>query len=305
MEGNRLKIIIAFSFIAILISITAVATMAFYVKNILDNIEKMLDEAFTGNFTDKHYDERRMSRLENKLGRFLLSNSLSKKKLQSEREEIQKMVSDISHQTKTPVTNIILYTQLMEGLLNNEEEKRLASQILNQAGRLSFLIQLFVKISHLETGIVNVNPCLQPAALLLEYIQEAYNGRAEQKNIHMSVETTEEKAVYDLKWTREAIGNIVDNAIKYTHSGGKIKVYVKSFEMFIAIVIKDNGIGIEEEEQAAIFNRFYRSQDAGQDEGTGIGLYLARKIISMENGYIKVKSEPGKGSEFFIYLKKS
>lgn len=305
MEGNRLKIIIAFSFIAILISITAVAAMAFYVKNILDNIEKMLDEAFTGNFTDKHYDERRMSRLENKLGRFLLSNSLSKKKLQSEREEIQKMVSDISHQTKTPVTNIILYTQLMEGLLNNEEEKRLASQILNQAGRLSFLIQLFVKISHLETGIVNVNPCLQPAALLLGHIQEAYNGRAEQKNIHMSIETTEEKAVYDLKWTREAIGNIVDNAIKYTHSDGRIQIYVKSFEMFIAIVIKDNGIGIEEEEQAAIFNRFYRSQDAVQDEGTGIGLYLARKIISMENGYIKVKSEPGKGSEFFIYLKKS
>jgi len=304
MERDGLKIIIVFSCITVLISVTAITIMAFYVKNILDNIEKMLDEAFTGNFTDKHYDEKRVSRLENKLVRFLLSNALSKRKLQSEREEIQKMVSDISHQTKTPVTNIILYTQLLEGLLDNEEQRKLARQILNQSGRLSFLMQLFVKISHLETGIVNVNPHLQPVSLLLEHIQEAYNGRAEQKNIHMSIETTNEKAVYDLKWTREAIGNIVDNAIKYTPSGGKINVYVKSFEIFLAIAVKDNGIGIGEEEQAAIFTRFYRSQDTVQNEGTGIGLYLARKIVSMENGYIKVKSEPGRGSEFFIYLKK-
>ena len=95
---------------------------------------------------------------------------------------------------------------------------------------------------------------------------------------------------------------MIDNAIKYTESGGSIHIEVKEYEMFQAVEINDTGIGIAEEEQASIFKRFYRSESVNQYEGVGIGLFLARKIISLEGGYIKVSSEVGKGSKFSVYL---
>ena len=97
----------------------------------------------------------------------------------------------------------------------------------------------------------------------------------------------------------------MDNAIKYTGEGGKIGISAKQYELFTVIEIKDNGIGIAEEEQAKIFLRFYRSMEVSQYDGVGIGLYLARKIVTLEGGYIKVVSEQGKGSSFFVYLKHS
>lgn len=300
MEGDGIMVCIV-----PVICIVVTFCMAFYVKRILDTIEEMLNKAYTGEFMEEHYDERRLSRIEYKMECFLSSNTLSKRKLQKEREVIQSTISDISHQTKTPVTNIILYAQLLRELTEDEEQVKLASQILNQAGRLNFLVQSFIKVSHLETGIVKVNPSIQPVSYLLKFLYDTYNERALQEGITMSVCTSGEKAFYDLKWTKEAAGNIVDNAIKYTSYGGNIKIYIRNFEIFLAIVVEDSGIGIPEEEQASVFKRFYRGYRVGQDDGTGIGLYLAREIVLMEDGYIKVQSEPGRGSKFSIYLKKS
>lgn len=98
------------------------------------------------------------------------------------------------------------------------------------------------------------------------------------------------------------MGNIVDNAIKYTPYGGKVSVNIITYPMFLCIRVSDNGIGIAEEEQAKIFTRFYRSAAVKEQQGVGIGLYLAREIIREQNGYVKVESELGKGSVFSVFL---
>lgn len=100
----------------------------------------------------------------------------------------------------------------------------------------------------------------------------------------------------------EALFNIVDNAIKYTHQGGKVSITVIPYSFFLRIDIADNGIGIAESEYSKIFGRFYRSQAVSEQEGVGIGLYLAREIVSTQGGYIKVISKAGRGSVFSVIL---
>ena len=108
--------------------------------------------------------------------------------------------------------------------------------------------------------------------------------------------------MFDRKWTAEALGNLVDNAVKYTPPGGRIRVSAKAYEMFVCIEVADDGMGIKEEETAKIFQRFYRSRQAAEEKGVGIGLYLTREIIREQGGYVKVASSPGAGSVFSVFL---
>ena len=112
-------------------------------------------------------------------------------------------------------------------------------------------------------------------------------------------------AVFDIKWTAEAISNMIDNAIKYTEAGGSVEVSAAEYEMFVKIDISDTGIGMTEDETAKVFTRFYRSPRVHDDRGVGIGLYLAREIVSRQGGYIKVRSEVGQGSVFSVFLPKT
>jgi len=113
------------------------------------------------------------------------------------------------------------------------------------------------------------------------------------------------EACYDLKWTKEALENLLDNAVKYSPVGSAITISVTAYELYTAICVKDQGIGISEEDIPKIFGRFYRSEQVQQEEGVGIGLYLAREIVSKQDGYLKVKSKPGEGSEFQMFLRKN
>lgn len=107
---------------------------------------------------------------------------------------------------------------------------------------------------------------------------------------------------HDRKWTSEALFNILDNAVKYTPEGGQIRVSVESWEMYVKIDIADTGIGISEQHQGAIFKRFYREDIVHDVDGIGIGLYLAREIVTLQGGYIRVTSEVGRGSTFSVFL---
>ncbi len=106
----------------------------------------------------------------------------------------------------------------------------------------------------------------------------------------------------DKKWTSEAITNILDNAVKYIENNGEILINILKYEMYVRIDIEDNGSGLEEAEINNIFKRFYRGKNSNNQDGVGIGLYLSREIITRQNGYIKVKSKPGEGSVFSIFL---
>ncbi len=221
----------------------------------------------------------------------------------SEKENLKELVSDISHQIKTPLSNIKLYLEMLTDETALAENTETIEKMGKQVGKLDFLFQSMIKMSRLETGTIKIQKKRNAISDTLAAAIGAAIPKADKKNIQIHVEYDETHRLnHDIKWTGEAIFNILDNAIKYTESGGFIWISVEQGEIFTKISIKDTGKGIPLERHGTIFNRFYREPEVHDNEGVGIGLYLAREIVSMQNGYIEVQSEVGKGSIFNIYL---
>lgn len=268
-------------------------------------LDRMLSTAIDGGFGEESFDESAPSALESRMARFLNGSARSLRGLQRQRESIQRLLSDISHQTKTPLANLRLYSSLLMEEELTPRQREQAQVIFQQSEKLSFLIETLVKLSRLETDVLAVTPKSQPLSPLLERAASQAKAAAEQKGIALQLhlqQQAEMKALYDLRWTAEALGNLLDNAVKYTPPGGCIQVSATQYELFCRIDVHDNGIGIAEEEQAQIFGRFYRGRQVREQEGLGIGLYLAREIAQKQGGYLKLSSRPGQGSTFSLYL---
>lgn len=274
-------------------------------KRMLHRINTMLYEAVRGSFSEKSFDESLLSAAEAKLADFLAASLVSAENMGREKDRIKTLIADISHQTKTPVANILLYTQLLAEQELSEEGRVCAAALEEQAEKLQLLILALVKTSRLEAGILALHPKENPVGPMLEEAAAAYARRAEEKNIILHAEPSGETAVFDRKWTEEAVCNLVDNAVKYTPQGGRIVIRATPYELFCRIDVVDSGIGVAPEERAKIFGRFYRSEAAYETEGVGIGLYLVRQIASGQGGYVKVSGAPGGGSVFSLYLPKT
>ena len=266
-----------------------------------NTMEHMLDAAMKGDFTDTMFDESRLSALETKFAHYFSASAISARNVQQEKDNIKKLVADISHQTKTPIANLLLYCELLQEEKLPESAADNVNALYRQTERLRFLIDSLVKLSRLENGIISLSVKQQDLQPVLETVVSQYMAKADQKGLSLLLEDTEAKAAFDAKWTAEALGNLLDNAIKYTEHGS-IHISVKAYEMFVRIDMRDTGIGISESEQAQIFSRFYRSREVSEQQGVGIGLYLSREIISSEGGYMKVQSAPGMGSTFSVFL---
>ena len=268
---------------------------------LMDNIERMLRAAMDGSFSEKSFDESRLSRLETELSHYLSASVVSSAHVAEERDKIKELISDISHQTKTPIANLLLYSELLDDSALSEEQRGNVSAIHHQTEKLRFLIDALVKLSRLENGILVLTPRAELLEPILRGVLEQYAPKAAAKGLSLSMEPIELSAVCDPKWTAEAVGNLVDNAIKYTRSGG-VTISGRAYELFARIDVADTGDGIPEAEQAKIFSRFYRSDANRDSDGVGVGLYLAREIVTQEGGYIKVSSIPGKSSVFSVFL---
>lgn len=268
-------------------------------------LDRMLSTAIDGGFGEESFDESAPSALESRMARFLNGSARSLRGVQRQRESIQRLLSDISHQTKTPLANLRLYSSLLMEEELTPRQREQAQVIFQQSEKLSFLIETLVKLSRLETDVLAVTPKSQPLSPLLERAASQAKAAAEQKGIALQLhlqQQAEMRALYDLRWTAEALGNLLDNAVKYTPPGRCIQVSATQYELFCRIDVRDNGIGIAEEEQAQIFGRFYRGRQVREQEGLGIGLYLAREIAQKQGGYLKLSSRPGQGSTFSLYL---
>lgn len=232
-------------------------------------------------------------------------NVFQKKEEESvrEKERVKGLISDISHQTRTPVANIKLYLELLgdEELSQNGQE--FLEKIQGQMEKIDFLMQSMVKMSRIETGILQIH---KEDKNLYETIRHAVASvvpEAAQKRIALYVDCEEEMFLrHDSKWTEEAVYNVLDNALKYTESGGKIHIQTERQEFFVKLSISDTGKGIAPERQAEIFTRFYREPEVHDKPGVGIGLYLARTIMELQKGYIEVQSEVGEGASFQLYF---
>lgn len=273
-------------------------------KAMFNQMNSMLDKAINNTFAESSYDETMLSQMETKLNRFLIASTTGERDISREKDRIKMLISDISHQTKTPIANILLYVQLLQ-----EQEQTgspttdLSSQIAQQSEKLNFLIQALIKTSRMEAGIIYVNPQPNRIKDLIQRTVAQVEEQAQLKRIMLNIECEEGlTAIFDPKWTEEALFNIVDNSIKYTPEQGMITISTTAYELFIRMDITDTGIGMEEYEINQIFKRFYRSPQVSQVEGVGIGLYLTREIITMQKGYIKVSSAVQKGSTFSIFL---
>ena len=278
----------------------------------ITRLEEMLDSAIDGNFVESDYNETKLSRLESKWKAFLGSSALSNQNLEQERHRLEEFISDISHQTKTPMTNIKMYTELLKEEVSQGDAasmdriKSYVDMIDRQNTRLEFLIDSLTKLSRLENGTLTVVSKKEKVDKLIETSISAVESKAKTKGITISHKKDDSLvASFDLKWTNEALINILDNAVKYSPEGGHVEVFTVQYEVYQAIHIVDNGPGISEDEAAKIFGRFYRGGDVQQEEGVGIGLYLTREIISKEDGYIKViPTTKREGGEIIVYLRR-
>lgn len=228
----------------------------------------------------------------------------NRRKVIEEKAELQSLVSDISHQTKTPIANLkMINDTLLTRPMPEEKLREFLQATGSQLDKLDFLIQAMVKTSRLETGVITLE---KKAAPISETLAAAVNGilaPMEKKQIVLSVDCPEDLVVaHDNRWTSEALFNLLDNAVKYTPAGGSIRVNVQEWEMCLKIDVIDTGRGIPESEHAAIFKRFYREEAVHEVDGIGIGLYLAREIITMQGGYLKLTSAIGAGSTFSVFL---
>ena len=228
----------------------------------------------------------------------------NRRRIIKERKDLQELISDISHQVKTPIANLkMVNATLLEQEMGREKQKEFLTACDMQIEKLDFLMQAMIKTSRLEAGIISLKKQKQT---IYETLANALGGillQAERKEIQVQVNCSEDLEVsHDRKWTGEAFFNLLDNAVKYTSNGGIIKVDVKAWEMYVKVTITDSGKGIAKEKQGTIFQRFYREEEVHDIEGTGIGLYLTREIITMQGGYIMVDSEIGKGTSFSVFL---
>lgn len=287
---------------ALLLALTVVVYDRWRTARTIRRLDDMLTAAMDGNFSAKTFDESQLSALESRLERYLAASALSERNVREKKDQISALISNISHQTKTPVANLQLYAQLLSEQPLTPQGKDCAAAISTQAEKLQTLIEALVKTSRLETGILALHPQPGEIATVVERAAAQYAPKAAEKGIALTLGPYSGSAVFDPKWTEEAVCNLLDNAVKYTPAGGAVTVEVKNYELFSAVRVTDTGPGISEGEQAKIFGRFYRAPNAYQAEGVGIGLYLTRQIAEKQGGYVKVESAPGKGCTFSLYL---
>ena len=271
-----------------------------------DDLCETLDALMSGRTVEGYqpYEDSLTAKVQGKLMQYFDIMNEGKRQSQRDKETIQSLVSDISHQVKTPIANIKMFTGILRSHdLPPEKRAEFLATMDGQIDKLDFLMQSLIKMSRLETGTFTLHV---EEARLSDTIAQAMStvwAKAEAKEIDLSAECDPAITVqHDPKWTAEAIGNILDNAVKYTPSGGKVAVTVRPWQFYTRVDITDTGIGIAEEHYNDVFQRFYRAQEAAGQEGVGLGLYLANGIITRQKGYISVKSKVGEGTTFSVYL---
>ena len=271
-----------------------------------DALCKLLDDMMSADQAPPQYteEENLFYKIQHRLSRLYEVLRESKSSIAKERADLQELISDISHQVKTPIANLkMLDATLLEQNVSPEKQREFLLAMDSQLDKLDFLMQAMIKTSRLEAGVIALES--KPQAIY-DTLAAALGGiqlNAEQKKIAVTVDCPETvTAAHDRKWTTEALFNILDNAVKYTPEGGKIHVDVVCWEMYVKIDISDTGIGIPEQHQGTIFKRFYREDRVHDAPGIGIGLYLTREIITRQGGFIRVASEVGTGSTFSVFL---
>ena len=294
-------------FVTIQVSVLLGSYFYFRHKYILlvQSVCNTLDNIISGQDTiNDMYLETLSSKTRAKLNTIIKMTNMSREQAVMQKEEIQQIISDISHQLKTPVSNILMYSStLQEDGLSGQERHQFFQILQEQTQKLEFLVQSLIKMSRLESHILIMKREMSHIFPVISKAVSSILPSADKKKLEIEVRCPQELSIFfDPKWTEEAIFNVLDNAVKYTPANGRIVLNVEVLQFYTRIKISDTGIGIHPEHQCDVFKRFYRESKVHKNPGTGTGLYITREILERQDGYITVNSAPDKGSTFSIFL---
>ena len=268
-------------------------------------IDRMLDEILDGEpVSQSDIREGEISALAAKAKRIQEKVDSGIIRAEEEKEQVKSLISNMSHQLKTPLAGLMMYREMLEDEnLDKETRKRFLAKMKGQSEKIDWILQSLFKMVNLEQGAVVFEAEPLPVRDTILDAVTASLDRADRRRIEIMTEPFEDRILWhNRKWTAEVLVNLLENAVKYTEPGGRITISVRPMEMYTEIAVSDTGRGIRQEELTEIFKRFYRSRDVENIEGSGIGLYLSRLILEHEKGYITAASVPGEGSTFSVFL---
>ncbi len=299
--------ILFFGMIFILIMRMLQKTDDEYISTVVSSVSELLDvlaqleqqEIFPAN------EDTLISKLQSKVEKMVATLKLQNEKERMENENIKGLVSDLSHQLKTPLSNLKMYLEFLKNPDASWQERERYLHILELSlERLSFLSESMIKVSRLESGLVTLDCKVQSINdTILQAVKDAYVGARKAGIVIRYEEGVKCELLHDRRWTAEACFNLLDNAIKYGKPGDEILLSVKQLGTTLEISVIDENEPIPQDERTHIFERFYRGRNSGEKEGVGIGLYLVREIIEKQGGYLSVHSWE-RGNKFIIVMRK-
>lgn len=268
-------------------------------------IDRMLDEILDGEaVSQSDIREGEISALAAKAKRIQEKVDSGIIRAEEEKEQVKSLISNMSHQLKTPLAGLMMYREMLEDEgLDVSTRRRFLEKMKGQSEKIDWILQSLFKMVNLEQGAVVFEAEALPVRDTILDAVTASLDKADRRRIEIMTEPFEDRILWhNRKWTAEVLVNLLENAVKYTEPGGRITISVRPMEMYTEIAVSDTGRGIRQEELTEIFKRFYRSRDVENIEGSGIGLYLSRLILEHEKGYITAASVPGEGSTFSVFL---
>lgn len=247
-----------------------------------------------------NYDEGELSVLQAELYKLSVTLSHQNEMLLQKQTFVQDSLNDIAHQIKTPLTSMMVMTDLMlETDVPAEKQAEFVKLMQNQLERLKLLITNLMTLSKLDAGVITYHPSWIKDTDLFEKVLNSFQVIAELKEITMDCETTGEEVYIDATWMVEALSNLVKNAIEHSPSPSTLKIQSSINQLYWRIVVENEGQGIDAEDLNHIFERFYRGKNSSTDS-VGIGLSLTEKIITQQQGRINVESIPNQFTRFKI-----
>lgn len=274
-------------------------------RKLYQEIDRMLDAVLKREpIEHSDLEEGELSALASKARRIQEHLLLEIEQAEQEKEQVKQLISNMSHQLKTPLANVMMYEELlMDQELAPEQQRHFLEKMHVQTVKIDWILQSLFKMVALEQNAIvfEIKP-LPIQETIMDAVSTVYD-KAWKKQILIELKSKENPVLlHNRKWTAEVFANLLENAVKYTGTGGRIQIDIHSLEMYTQIAFSDTGIGIAPSEYSAIFQRFYRSKQVENTEGSGIGLYLSRMILEKEYGYLTVSSQEGKGSCFTVFL---
>lgn len=235
-------------------------------------------------------------------------NAKIEEKILKEEQDTKALITDVTHQLKTPIASLKMSYEIEDSTdLSEEERAEFVRKEREDVRRMENLLQAFTQMTRLETGMIQLNAKMKSLKETLKHAVGSVYMKALQKEIRVEMEECPDLVIcHDPKWTAEAFANVLDNGVKYSPSGSRISIRVSEMVSYVMVEIEDEGIGIPKEERQKIFQRFYRGGSRGvqEAEGYGVGLYLTRWILEQQKGTIFVKPGKSEGSNFVMTLPK-